>query len=116
MAPATQRANLGAAGHRMLGHHVGPQSAFANVPPPMNLDRRNNYNDRSGYAVVYNSQRSFDDRGGYQQQNNTHNQTSYDNYGGDTTRTTDKTITHRIETGATEIRRTDAPGTLPGQI
>ncbi|KAJ8928939.1 hypothetical protein NQ314_018427 [Rhamnusium bicolor] len=42
-------ANLGIAGHRMLGHHVPQnQSGYGNVPPPTNLDRRDNYGNRSG--------------------------------------------------------------------
>lgn len=48
MAPATQRAYMGGAGHRMMSHYTprnGPnqQRDYGNVPPPMNLERNRNY-------------------------------------------------------------------------
>ncbi|KAJ8958635.1 hypothetical protein NQ318_016360 [Aromia moschata] len=47
MAPATQRAYLDVAGHRMVNHHANIPRDYGNVPPPGNLDRRNNYQNRS---------------------------------------------------------------------
>jgi hypothetical protein len=48
MVPSTTRATLGDAGHRMVGHHApkSEQRPYSFVPPPANLDRRNNYHNR----------------------------------------------------------------------
>lgn len=49
MVPATQRANLDRPGHRMLNHHL---PSFNNVPPPQNMDRRqNNYQQNSELLI-----------------------------------------------------------------
>ncbi|XP_018563382.1 5'-3' exoribonuclease 2 homolog [Anoplophora glabripennis] len=86
MAPATQRANLDISGHRMLGHHVPkPQGTYSNIPPPVNLDRRNNYQNRSNYqgGSGYGNQRSFDTQGNtYSNYSNQGNQGGYSRGGG----------------------------------
>lgn len=86
MAPATQRANLDVSGHRMLGHHVPkPQGTYANIPPPVNLDRRNNYQNRNSYqgGSGYGNQRSFDNQGSsYKNYSNQGSQGGYSRGGG----------------------------------
>ncbi|CAG9766386.1 unnamed protein product [Ceutorhynchus assimilis] len=66
MAPATQRANLDHAGHRMLGHYTprNDHREYANIPPPSHLDgnrNRNNYGGGGGY----NQQRNYQNQGNY---------------------------------------------------
>lgn len=83
MAPATQRAILATPGHRMLGHHVPKnQGTYGNVPPPSNMDRRDNYQKGGGYQGS-NNQRNSDGYGGYQQSYNQRNQNQggYSNQG-----------------------------------
>ncbi|XP_050305461.1 5'-3' exoribonuclease 2 homolog [Anthonomus grandis grandis] len=77
MVPATQRANLGGAGHRMLGHYVrhDQKRDYASIPPPSSLDHRNrNYGgggtgyNRSSYPHQqdnYHHREGGRGRGGY---------------------------------------------------
>ncbi|XP_056639488.1 5'-3' exoribonuclease 2 homolog [Diorhabda sublineata] len=82
MVPSNTRATLDISGHRTVSHYVPYNPGrYGNVAPPSNMDRRNNYN---GYQ-----QRSFDNRGSYQQHHhssgnyqNFNNQRNYGNRGG----------------------------------
>ncbi|CAG9813681.1 unnamed protein product [Phaedon cochleariae] len=84
MAPATQRANLDVAGHRMINHHAPkPPSVYGNVPPPSYMDQRSNYGrGYQGQGNNQSSQRSFDNHGGYSNQRGQGNQDGYRNQGG----------------------------------
>ncbi|XP_076268478.1 5'-3' exoribonuclease 2 Rat1 isoform X2 [Rhynchophorus ferrugineus] len=71
MAPATQRAYVNQAGHRMLSHYAprDNKGQYSSIPPPSNLDHRNK-NYGGGFHNQYSSNR------GYNQAQN-----SYGNYG-----------------------------------
>lgn len=97
MAPATQRASVDTAGHRMLGHYTPRNDSrreYANIPPPTNLDtnRNRNYGGRPDYnrshdnrrggfqsnynrgqGGNYNSQSNYNSREGYSQGNSYNN-------------------------------------------
>ncbi|CAH0550389.1 unnamed protein product [Brassicogethes aeneus] len=58
MAPATQRAYMGQAGHRMLNHHTPNNQSgggqYSNVAPPSYMDRNNHYQQRGHNNQGYN--------------------------------------------------------------
>lgn len=99
MVPATQRATLTHAGHRMVQHYTPRNDRqYANIPPPANLDsnRRGNYGGRGGYNKHWDNRGHMDNNRGYQDnsynqrpghsggynRNNTYNQGSSNQRGG----------------------------------